>query len=111
MHTAALVVMGRDKRDEETIVEGDGNPQSEEKEPGQAVAKEVKEVPVAVVEQRVSNLVQGSICESVPHILAPSMLILDTGLVLMTGPFQTVLAQIPKGVLSGKSQNPSFPQR
>lgn len=111
MHTAALVVMGRDKRDEETIVEGDGNPQSEEKEPGQAVVTEVKEVPVAVVEQRVSNLVQGSICESVPHILSPFMLMLDTGLVLMTGPFQTVLAQIPKGVLSGKSQSPFSLQR
>jgi hypothetical protein len=46
MHTAALVVMGRDKRDEETVVEGDGVRQIGEK-----------------VEQRVSNLVQGSICE------------------------------------------------
>lgn len=61
MHTAALVIMGRDKRDEETVVEGDGNPQRGEKETSQVV--EVKEVPVAVVEQRVSNLVQGSICE------------------------------------------------
>jgi hypothetical protein len=60
MHTAALVVMGRDKRDEETVVEGDGSPQRSEKAASQAV--EVKEVPVAVVEQRVSNLVQGSIC-------------------------------------------------
>lgn len=61
MHTAALVVMGRDKRDEETAVEGDGAPQSREKATDQAM--EVKEVPVAVVEQRVSNLVQGSVCE------------------------------------------------
>lgn len=29
------------------------------------------------------------------------MLILRPGLVLMTGPFQTVLGQIPKGVLAG----------
>jgi uncharacterized membrane protein len=61
MHTAALVVMGRDKRDEETVVEGDGVRQIGEKASKQAV--EAKEVPVAVVEQRVSNLVQGSICE------------------------------------------------
>jgi hypothetical protein len=63
MHTASLVVMGRDKKDEETIVESDGNRQTEEKQPSQVVGvNDVKEVPVAVVEQRVSNLVQGSIC-------------------------------------------------
>lgn len=61
MHTAALVVMGRDKRDEETVVEGDGAQRREEKQDPQL--EEVKEIPVAVVEQRVSNLVQGSICE------------------------------------------------
>jgi hypothetical protein len=61
MHTAALVVMGRDKRDEETLVEGEGVQGREEK--GERTVEEVKEVPVAVVEQRVSNLVQGSICE------------------------------------------------
>mgnify|MGYP006876501374 FL=1 len=67
MHTASLVVMGRDKKDEETIVESDGNRQTEEKQPSQVVGvNDVKEVPVAVVEQRVSNLVQGSICESAP---------------------------------------------
>ncbi|KAG8947394.1 hypothetical protein FRC03_001049 [Tulasnella sp. 419] len=44
----------------------------------------VVEVPVAVVEQRVSNLVQGSLC-----------------LVLLTGPFQHVLGLIPRGVLAG----------
>lgn len=60
MHTAALVVMGRDKKDEESVVEGDGALRREEKQDRQ---QEVKEVPVAVVEQRVSNLVQGSICE------------------------------------------------
>ena len=61
MHTAALVVMGRDKRDEETLVEGEGVQGREEK--GERTVEEVKEVPVGVVEQRVSNLVQGSICE------------------------------------------------
>jgi len=43
-----------------------------------------REVPVAVVEQRVSNLAQGSLC-----------------LVLMTKPFEHVLGLIPKGVLAG----------
>ncbi|KLT39446.1 hypothetical protein CC85DRAFT_288567 [Cutaneotrichosporon oleaginosum] len=43
-----------------------------------------REVPVAVVEQRVSNLAQGALC-----------------LVLMTKPFEHVLGLIPKGVLAG----------
>ena len=42
------------------------------------------EVPVAVVEQRVSNLAQGSLC-----------------LVLLTGPFLHLLRLIPRGVLAG----------
>ncbi|KAF8319782.1 hypothetical protein DL93DRAFT_2132218 [Clavulina sp. PMI_390] len=42
------------------------------------------ERPVAVVEQRVSNLVQGALC-----------------LILMTGPFLHVLSLIPRGVLAG----------
>ncbi|KIM78505.1 hypothetical protein PILCRDRAFT_98396 [Piloderma croceum F 1598] len=42
------------------------------------------EVPVGVVEQRVSNLVQGALC-----------------LVLLTGPFLHVLNLIPRGVLAG----------
>ncbi|EKM75911.1 hypothetical protein AGABI1DRAFT_45748 [Agaricus bisporus var. burnettii JB137-S8] len=42
------------------------------------------EVPVGVVEQRVSNLAQGSLC-----------------LVLLTGPFLHVLGLIPRGVLAG----------
>lgn len=41
------------------------------------------EVPVAVVEQRVSNLAQGALC-----------------LVLLTGPFLHVLSLIPRGVLA-----------
>ncbi|KAK6906765.1 hypothetical protein I203_100752 [Kwoniella mangroviensis CBS 8507] len=43
-----------------------------------------REVPVAVVEQRVSNLAQGCLC-----------------LILMTKPFEHVLGLIPKGVLAG----------
>ena len=42
------------------------------------------EVPVAVVEQRLSNLAQGALC-----------------LVLLTGPFLHVLGLIPRGVLAG----------
>ena len=42
------------------------------------------EVPIAVVEQRVSNLTQGSLC-----------------LVLLTGPFLHVLNLVPRGVLAG----------
>ncbi|TBU25500.1 anion exchanging protein [Dichomitus squalens] len=42
------------------------------------------ELPVAVVEQRVSNLAQGALC-----------------LVLLTGPFLHVLGLIPRGVLAG----------
>jgi len=42
------------------------------------------EVPLSVVEQRVSNLVQGSLC-----------------LVLLTGPFLHFLHLIPRGVLAG----------
>lgn len=44
----------------------------------------IHEVPVAVIEQRVSNLAQGSLC-----------------LVLLTGPFLHVLRLIPRGVLAG----------
>ena len=44
----------------------------------------VHEVPIAVVEQRISNLAQGSLC-----------------LVLLTGPFLHVLNLIPRGVLAG----------
>ncbi len=50
------------------------------------VGAEVKrpEFPIAVVEQRVSNLAQGALC-----------------LVLLTGPFLHVLNLIPRGVLAG----------
>jgi len=43
-----------------------------------------REVPVAVVEQRVSNLAQGALC-----------------LVLLTGPFLHILGLVPRGVLAG----------
>ncbi|PSS09346.1 hypothetical protein PHLCEN_2v3378 [Hermanssonia centrifuga] len=50
---------------------------------GEGVARQ-HEVPIAVVEQRVSNLAQGALC-----------------LVLLSGPFLHVLNLIPRGVLAG----------
>ena len=55
------------------------------------VLEVTREVPVAVVEQRVSNLAQGTMC-----------------LILLTGPFLHVLNRIPKGVLAGLLFVPSF---
>jgi hypothetical protein len=43
-----------------------------------------REAPIAVIEQRVSNLAQGSLC-----------------LVLLTGPFLHILGLVPRGVLAG----------
>lgn len=51
--------------------------------------REEREVPVSVVEQRVSNLAQGCLC-----------------LVLMTKPFEHVLGLIPKGVMAGLFVSP-----
>lgn len=75
IHTTSLIVMGRPvkKADEE-------EPYNEK---SQAFSNAV-EVPVAVVEQRVSNLAQGALC-----------------LVLLTGPFLHILNLIPRGVLAG----------
>lgn len=113
IHTTSLLVMGKpQKRDAESS--GDSSysrektpagqtklgpirsrlsgihlPQ-EELEPDPTKARDGEgdarqhEVPVAVVEQRVSNLAQGSLC-----------------LVLLTGPFLHLLSLIPRGVLAG----------
>ena len=43
-----------------------------------------REIPIAVAEQRVSNLAQGALC-----------------LVLLTRPFLHVLGHVPRGVLAG----------
>lgn len=78
IHTASLVVWGQptyDERGEENDVE----------------AKKSREVPVSVVEQRVSNLAQGALC-----------------LVLLTGPLLHVLSLIPRGVLAGLLYVDSF---
>jgi hypothetical protein len=64
-----------------------------------------REVPVAVVEQRLSNLAQGCLCTSIIIMLMEDLMI---GLVLMTSPFQHVLGLIPKGVLAGLFVCPPF---
>lgn len=91
--------MGKEAKHEDEALESGLAAEEREKD-------RVREVPVAVVEQRVSNLVQGSLCELTAvwiSILAvtdhPASI--STGLVLMTGPFQHVLGLIPKGVLAG----------
>lgn len=79
IHTASLVVTGKPQtQDEEKSGKRD-----EDLDDGKRRDDEL-EVPVAVVEQRVSNLAQGSLC-----------------LVLLTGPFLHVLNLVPRGVLAG----------
>lgn len=80
IHTASLVIWAQptnEKRDEEIIVEVKKSFEGDER-------YQSCEVPVAVVEQRVSNLVQGALC-----------------LVLLTRPFLYLLSLIPRGVLAG----------
>ncbi|KAI0373814.1 anion exchanging protein [Pilatotrama ljubarskyi] len=107
IHTTSLLVMGHPKKlDIEEAAErsrqDDGDaitrtrsrihaPRTDELlEPDPTQARDGEgdarrhEVPIAVVEQRVSNLAQGSLC-----------------LVLLTGPFLHVLNLIPRGVLAG----------
>jgi len=68
IHTSSLLVHGIVPKDD-VLHDDDGR---------------FHEVPIAVVEQRVSNLAQGSLC-----------------LVLLTGPFLHVLNLVPQGVWSG----------
>lgn len=97
IHTQSLLIMGRplkDIKDEETaaptpisrsatVTATDGPPAKDDL-PEDIRSYEKLEVPIAVVEQRVSNLAQGSLC-----------------LVLLTGPLLHVLNLIPRGVLAG----------
>ncbi|KIY69845.1 hypothetical protein CYLTODRAFT_442375 [Cylindrobasidium torrendii FP15055 ss-10] len=79
IHTASLVVTGRPQtRDEEKTGKRDEDLSTEKRRDDDL------EVPVAVVEQRLSNLAQGSLC-----------------LVLLTGPFLHILNLVPRGVLAG----------
>ncbi|KAG8770187.1 hypothetical protein FRC16_006429, partial [Serendipita sp. 398] len=80
IHTQSLVVHGipHKHEDEESNV-------PEEKTAGNAHIEGLpKEEPIAVVEQRVSNLAQGAL-----------------SIVLLTGPFLHLLSFIPRGVLAG----------
>lgn len=56
MHTASLVVMERKGKGDKVDKSESGQVDSDSRD-------DYKEVPVSVVEQRVSNLVQGSLCE------------------------------------------------
>ncbi|KAG1763040.1 HCO3 transporter family-domain-containing protein [Suillus occidentalis] len=95
IHTASLVIMGKpsqkDLDEEEHRITRpslqSGNDSTGviiqmEKQSDYSVSR--REVPIAVVEQRVSNLAQGSLC-----------------LVLLTGPFLHILGLVPRGVLAG----------
>jgi boron transporter len=84
IHTQSLVVLGQtEKKDTETgHVSGSVTPSGDAAQSTTDDAHIVRrEVAVAVVEQRVSNLAQGAMC-----------------LVLLTGPFLHVLGLIPRGV-------------
>ena len=58
---------------------------------------------VAVVEQRVSVLVQGLFCEHLWGSIKPFQTDPGSpiGIVMMTGPFETLIGFIPKGVIAG----------
>lgn len=75
IHTTSLVIMGSPS-EKRTDVEKP----HDQAEPN-VLMENREEVAVAVVEQRVSNLAQGSLC-----------------LVLLTGPFLHVLSLIPRGM-------------
>ncbi|KAG8705487.1 hypothetical protein FRC09_002924 [Ceratobasidium sp. 395] len=88
MHTQSLVVMGVRRKDDlekspNLELQGIDNyePHHESRDDSHTL---IEEHPVAVVEQRVSNLAQGALC-----------------VVLMSGPFQHVLGLVPRGVLAG----------
>jgi len=93
IHTASLLIMGKPSKndtDEEQIIRP--SPRSGDDFNATVIDEKRlfdpsfsrREVPVAVVEQRVSNLAQGALC-----------------LVLLTRPFLHILGLVPRGVLAG----------
>ncbi|KAF9220599.1 hypothetical protein BS17DRAFT_307959 [Gyrodon lividus] len=90
IHTTSLIIMGRPSKkvDEEEQAQTSGRlspiTSTRVTEKSSDPSEHAQEVPVAVVEQRVSNLAQGALC-----------------LVLLTGPFLRILHLIPRGVLAG----------
>lgn len=100
MHTESLVVMGLTS-DKKTDVElapssppspsaGAADEDDDERSSSRRGGQQL-EVPVGVVEQRVSNLAQGAAC-----------------LVMMSAPFLKLLGWVPKGVLAGLFVCPLF---
>lgn len=75
IHTTSLLVMEHLKPEKDDV---------ERNSPETERTLDYTERPIAVVEQRASNLAQGALC-----------------LVLLTGPFLHVLHLIPRGVLAG----------
>ncbi|KAG2340152.1 hypothetical protein BDR05DRAFT_967163 [Suillus weaverae] len=94
IHTTSLLVMGKSSQkdiDEEVQITrpsslsgNDSNGAVIKIEKSFDYSASRREAPIAVVEQRVSNLAQGSLC-----------------LVLLTGPFLHILGLVPRGVLAG----------
>lgn len=89
IHTSSLLVMERSYKKHRDEEDGEGSEKERfERDNGvvpdssspDSTSADFREVPVAVVEQRVSNLAQGALC-----------------LVLLTGPFLHVLNLIPQG--------------
>lgn len=92
IHTQSLIVLGQRQKDEEKGGTGGevtpvGNVQSGSLTPVERFEPARREVAVAVVEQRVSNLAQGAMC-----------------LVLLTGPFLHILGLIPRGACVNASR-------
>jgi boron transporter len=89
IHTQSLVVLGQKEKDDEETKHArgqvapfrNGRDASRDASPTETFQLLRKEVPVSVVEQRVSNLAQGAMC-----------------LILLTGPFLHILGLIPRGV-------------
>lgn len=86
IHTTSLLVMGRVSKKDDEEIQSSG---SDENVLGNI--PEYREQPIAVVEQRVSNLAQGSLC-----------------LVLLSGPFLHVLNLIPRGIKFHESHLSAF---
>ena len=80
IHTTSLVVWGQPKNEKR---DGEGEAGMKQYREGDD-KHQFYEVPISVVEQRVSNMAQGALC-----------------LVLLTDPFLHVLSLIPRGVLAG----------
>ncbi|KAJ3757308.1 HCO3 transporter family-domain-containing protein [Lentinula raphanica] len=84
IHTTSLLVMGRGTKKDDEESQGSNPDEKMPKMPPYGSDSEYREKPICVVEQRVSNLAQGSLC-----------------LMLLSGPFLHVLNLIPRGVLAG----------